>query len=70
MMSTISIFNILSKLIHYRYLMGRGCNGSTPSKFNRKCVFKGIFWNIYIIYVSKFMLCDTTYIGNTQQTLN
>ena len=49
--------------------MERGSNLSLLSKVNCKCVLKGLFYNIYIIYVAKCTLCYAIYIGNTQKPL-
>ena len=44
------------------------CNCSLPSKFNGKCVYEGKCRSKCIIYEVKLSMCDTIYIGNTQQT--
>ena len=50
-------------------LMDRECNCSLPSKVNGKCVYKGKCKNKCLIYKVKSSMCDTIYIGNTQQKL-
>ena len=48
--------------------MDRECNCSLPSKVNGKCVYEGKCRSRCIIYEVKCCMCDTIYIGNTQQT--
>ena len=47
-------------------LMDREFHCSLPPKINRKCVYKGKFRNIFLIYEVKFSVCDAIYIGNTR----
>ena len=49
-------------------LMDRECNFSLPSKVNGKCVYEGKCCSRCIIYEVKSYICDSIYIGNTQQT--
>ena len=74
------IFNNLDELINgdlaakfglgilYRHLMDRDCNCSLPSKVNGKCVYEGRCRSRCIIHEVKLCMCDSIYIGNTQQT--
>ena len=74
------IFNNLSELlkgdlaakigrgIFSKDLMDRECNFSLLSKVNVKCVYEGKFRSKCIIYEVKCSMCDSIYIGNTQQT--
>ena len=48
--------------------MDRECNCYLTPKVNRKCVYGGKCQSRCIIYEVKCCMCDTIYIGNTQQT--
>ena len=50
-------------------LMDRECNFYLPYKVNGKCVYEGKFRSKWLIYEVKCLMCDTIYIGNTQQAL-
>ena len=49
-------------------LVYRECNFSLSYKVNVECVYRGKFRIICLIYEVKFLMCETIYIGNTQQT--
>ena len=49
-------------------LMDRECNCYLPSKVNGKCVYEGKCRHQCIIYEVKCSMCNTIYIGKTQQT--
>ena len=50
-----------------KYLIYRKCNCSLPFKFNEKCVYEDKCQSKWLIYEVKWSMCDTIYIGNTQQ---
>ena len=58
----------IGRVIFSKDLIDRKCNCSLPSKVNGKCVYKGKCRSRCIIYEVKCCMCDTIYIGNTQQT--
>ena len=59
----------IRQVIHIHDLIYRECNSYNPFKFNGKCVFEGKVQRECLIYKLKLTLCETIYIGNTQQTL-
>ena len=52
-----------------RDLMDRECNCYITSKFNAECVCKGKCQKKCLIYELKCSMCESIYLGKTQQTL-
>ena len=58
----------IGRRIFFKDLMDRECNCSLPSKLNVKFVYEGKCWSKCSIYQVECSMCESIYIGNTQQT--
>ena len=59
----------IGRVILSKYLMDRECNSSIPYKDNIKCVYKDKCRSKCLIYEVKWSMCESDYIGNTQQKI-